>query len=73
MASQLVRNEWYAGADINNQNQFKYWKHLVTESIIDLAEDFSKKLYNINKFPAAVPANIFCDNIGYNRHWMLIL
>eukprot|EP01084_Bolivina_argentea_P126440 223880_1 len=54
VASTLIRNEWYndaaanyGGHNNNNQQQFTEWKHLVTESIIDLAEDFSKKLYEI--------------------------
>eukprot|EP01083_Nonionella_stella_P238378 835382_1 len=56
VASTLIRNEWYkdAGVGLYNQHQgpqFTEWKHLVTESIIDLAEDFSKKLYEINENP----------------------
>eukprot|EP01083_Nonionella_stella_P289833 986305_1 len=39
--SELIKNVYYADDDQN----FKHWKHLVTDSIIDLAEDFSQKLY----------------------------
>eukprot|EP01083_Nonionella_stella_P073155 197581_1 len=40
--SVLLNNEWHR----DDHQHFNKWKHLVTESIIDLAEDFSKKLYD---------------------------